>query len=280
MIGVPRPRRRDREPLAQARRDRQVRLDLQPGDRPGVPASPRVPRRPRAGVDRRRLPALLRHAAGRRNTRRRAHPRPPDRGADDRQSAPGGAAAVRGQRPRAARLRLRARGAGAARSGRRPALGLGRRVQLGRGRQHLLLDRSGRGGRSPSSWRRSGRPDISAWPRSSASSPTRHWPRRRQLDGRSRRRLCRAPRSICPWRNSGCVRAAIHPGWLRYSSLTYRPARCQPGASPPPVRAAPRTRAAQAAGAHSMARISPNSCSSLSQPSPPSVERNTWPLTL
>ena len=24
-----------------------------------------------------------------------------------------------------------------------------------------------------------------------------------------------------PWRNSGCIRAAMHPGWLRCSSLTY-----------------------------------------------------------
>ena len=24
-----------------------------------------------------------------------------------------------------------------------------------------------------------------------------------------------------PWRNSGCIRAALHPGWLRCSSLTY-----------------------------------------------------------
>ena len=101
----PRPRRRHRQPLAQARRGRQVRMDLQPPDRPGVSPPPRLPRWPRAGVDRRRLPAFLRHAAGRRDPRRHARPGARDRGVHDRQSAPGSAAPVRGQRPCAARLR-------------------------------------------------------------------------------------------------------------------------------------------------------------------------------
>jgi hypothetical protein len=44
-----------------------------------------------------------------------------------------------------------------------------------------------------------------------------------------------------PWRNSICIRAALHPAWLRCSFLKYSPvfsvvAPCHPGASPLSVR--------------------------------------------
>ena len=71
-----------------------------------------------------------------------------------------------------------------------------------------------------------------------------------------------------------CIDTTPVPGITTPSAEAARAAGAATGAL------APSTRAAQAAGAHSMARISPNSCSSFSQPSPPSTERNTWPLTL
>ena len=121
-----------------------------------------------------------------------------------------------------ARLRLWTRGAGAARSHDQPPCGFGRRIRLGRGRQHLLLDRSGRG-------------------------IHRHLPGADQTG-----RLLPRGRGVPRARLSCAGRVGGDP----------RP----PSAS---------NHAAQAAGAHSRARISPNSCSSFSQPSPPSVERNT-----